>query len=316
MTMQFLDAEAVHGALDYPRLIEALRTMFRDGCSMPRRHHHTLGEVNGHDATLLLMPAWSAGRQLGVKLVNVFPGNATLGKPAVSGVYLLMDGATGEPRAVLDGTALTLRRTAAASALAATYLARADSRRLLVVGTGNLAPHLARAHATVRDYAQIEVWGRRPERAEATAAALRDSGLPARAVDDLAVACARADVVSCATLSQAPLIDGTWLSPGSHLDLVGGFTPQMREADDTCIERAEVYVDTRDGACHEAGDIVVPLQSGLLVAADIRADLFDLVRGERPGRTHDEAITLFKSVGVALEDLAAAQLVVATAGVR
>jgi len=312
MTMQFHDADAVHRALDYPRLIEALRGMFRNGCTMPRRHHHTLGEVNGHDATLLIMPAWSTGEQLGVKLVNVFPGNASVGKPAVAGIYVLMDGATGEPRAVLDGTALTLRRTASASALAAGYLARADSRRLLVVGTGSLAPHLARAHASVRDYARIDIWGRRPEQAEATAAALRDDGLPAAAVIELADAAAQADVISCATLSHDPLIDGNWLSPGTHLDLVGGFTPQMREADDTCIRRAEVYVDTRDGACHEAGDIVVPLQSGILDVEDIRADLFELARGEHPGRTDDAAITLFKSVGAALEDLAAAAMVVDT----
>ena len=309
--MQFIDADDVHAALDYPSLVTALRDAFIEGCMMPTRHHHTLGEVDGHEATLLLMPAWNPGREIGVKVANVFPGNAGKALPAVSATYLLFDGATGRPRAVLDGAALTVRRTAAASALAASFLARTDARRLLVVGTGKLAPHLVRAHASVREYAGITVWGRRIEAAREVAAELAAEGVPVRAVDALEDAVRAADVVSCATLSETPLVRGEWLAEGAHLDLVGGFTPRMREADDDCIRRAELFVDTRDGACREAGDIVQPLEAGVIDTDAIRADLYDLCRGAHPGRDDGAAITLFKSVGAALEDLAAARLVAA-----
>lgn len=313
--MRFIDADAVHAALDYPGLVEALRDAFVEGCMMPTRHHHALGEVGSHEATLLLMPAWRPGGEIGVKVANVFPGNARHALPAVSATYLLFNGATGQPQAVLDGAALTVRRTAAASALAASYLARRDVRRLLVIGTGKLAPHLVRAHATVRDYREVVVWGRRAEAARDLVAELTTEGFEARVADTLEAAVREADVVSCATLSESPLVRGEWLASGAHLDLVGGFTPRMREADDACIRRAELFVDTRDGACREAGDIVQPIESGVIDASAIRADLYELCRGRHPGREQADAITLFKSVGAALEDLAAARLVAARTGV-
>src|SRR5262245_8495822 len=302
--MLVLDAEHVRRALDWHPLIEALRAMFQRGCEVPLRHHHSIAATGG-DATLLLMPAWTSD-VLGVKIVSVFPGNAALGLPAVCGSYILSSGRTGEPLAIIDGGELTARRTAAASALAAKFLARSDASRLLVVGTGRLAPRLAMAHAAVRPIRSIEIWGRRPARAADTAARLRAEGLAAEVATDLAAAVARADVVSCATLSATPLVEGRWLREGTHVDLVGGFTPQMREADDEAVRRASVFVDTRQGACAEAGDIVAPIKSGVLTPQDIRADLFDLCRGQHPGRQGASEITLFKSVGTALEELAAA----------
>ena len=277
---------------------------------MPDRHQHDVGQVNGERATLLLMPAWNTDRgELGVKLINVFPGNARLGHPSVVGVYIFMDGTTGAARAVIDGTALTVRRTAAASALASDYLSRPDSARLLMVGSGNLAPHLVRAHAVVRPLDDITVWSRSHANATGLAERLCREGFSARATEDLEAAAGRADIISCATLATEPLIAGHWLRPGTHLDLVGGFTPHMREADDEAIRRSAVYVDTRAGALAEAGDVIVPIQRGILRERDIRGDLTDLCRGERPGRGDSAAITLFKSVGAALEDLAAAALV-------
>jgi alanine dehydrogenase len=304
--MLVLDAEQVRRALDWRPTIEALRGMFKRGCKVPLRHHHSIAAPGG-DATLLLMPAWTEDF-LGVKIVSVFPGNATLGLPAVCGSYVLNDGRTGEPLAVIDGGELTARRTAAASALAAEFLARPDASRLLIVGTGRLAPYLAMAHAAVRPIQHIEVWGRRSDRAAEVAARLRACGLNAEVATDLAAAVGLADVVSCATLSHTPLVEGRWLHEGTHIDLVGGFTPQMREADDEAVRRASVFVDTRQGACVEAGDIVMPIASGLLAPSDIRADLFDLCAGTHQGRLSQSEITLFKSVGTALEDLAAAAL--------
>jgi alanine dehydrogenase len=303
--MQFVAAPDIHRLLDFPSLVAALREMFRDGAEVPLRHHHQVSDT----ATLLLMPAWQTGRALGIKIVTVFPDNAARGLPSVHGTYLLLDPATGVPQAVLDGTALTLRRTAAASALAADFLARADSAVHLLVGTGALAPHLAAAYAALRPIRETRVWGRDPQKAAALAARLQAEGIAAVATGDLAAAAASADIITCATLAHDPMIRGGWLRPGTHVDLVGGYTPDMREADDDAVARARIYIDTA-AALHEAGDIVQPLKSGRLTKDRIVGDLFDLCRGRCPGRRDAREITLFKSVGSALEDLAAAVLAV------
>ena len=221
------------------------------------------------------------------------------------GLYLLLDGKTGEPQALIDGQRLTQWRTACASALAASYLAREDASRLLVIGAGALSPFLVKAHSAVRPIKSVRIWNRTPANAEKVAAALRAEGLPAEAAGDLGAEMAEADIVSSATISNEPLVRGAQLKTGAHVDLVGGFTPTMREADDAAITRARVYVDTRAGATKEAGDIVQPLASGVLKADAIVADLHELARGQKKGRQSADEITLFKSVGAALEDLAA-----------
>jgi ornithine cyclodeaminase len=307
--MRVVTAAEVHQSLDFPALIDALAAMFKAGCEVPLRHHHGIAVPGAPEATLLLMPAWQPGAALGIKVVSVFPGNAAKSLPAVMGQYLLLDATTGAPRALIDGTALTLRRTAAASALASRFLSRTDAAHLLMIGTGALAPHLIAAHCTVRPIKRVTIWGRNPEHARAAAAKLDVPGISATVTGHLERAIADADIVSCATLAAAPLVHGAWLRAGQHLDLVGGFTPAMREADDDAVRRAAVYVDTRGGAMKEAGDIVQPLASGALAPAAIKGDLFDLCRGTAPGRGAPGEITLFKSVGTALEDLAAAKLV-------
>jgi ornithine cyclodeaminase len=309
-----LSAAEVDGALDDIALIDRLEAMFKAGCETPLRHHHALPE-----GMLLLMPAWTA-RHIGIKLVTVFPGNARRSLPSVLGQYMLLDGRTGQTVALLDGTMLTKRRTACASGLAARYLAPASATRLLMIGAGALAPHLIRVHAKVRPIREVAIWGRRPEAADALARDLADS-LPAalgravtvRAVADRKAAVAEADVISCATLSKEPLVEGDWLREGQHVDLVGAYTPEMRESDDRAVWRARVYVDTRAGALKEGGDIVQPLRNGTIDEDDVIADLFELARGEQTGRLPGDtaSITLFKSVGTALEDLAAAELAVA-----
>lgn len=305
----FRSADEVHGALDYASLIEALREAFRAGGEVPVRHHHEVPRPGTDPATLLLMPASQAGAALGIKLVTIAPGNEAHDLPAVQGVYLLLDGTTCRPLALLEGAALTLRRTACASALAASYLAREDSRRLVMVGAGALALHLVRAHASVRPIERVTIWNRTHAKAVALAAALTGEGFEAGAAEDLKAALGQADVVSCATMSSEPVISGAWLPDGCHLDLVGAFKPTMREADDAAVRRSRVFVDTRSGALAEAGDIVLAIASGTLAEGDIRADLFDLCRNAHPGRGNAKEITLFKSVGSALEDLAAARLV-------
>lgn len=311
--MRVIEAAAVHGALPYGRLVQHLRDAFRAGGEVPLRSHFHIDPSPDHPGgaggTLLVMPAWQPGRHIGIKAVSVFPDNARAGLPSVIGAYLLFDANTGAPKAVIDGVALTLRRTACASALAAGYLARQEARHLLMIGAGSLAPHLVRAHHAVRRYKRIEIWNRNAARAKAMAEKLTDLNASIAVVEDLEAAVRAADTISCATLSREPLVRGDWLKPGTHVDLVGGFTPEMREADDATLKRGAVWVDTRDGALKEAGDLVVPLKHGLLAPEDVRGDLFELCRNDVFARRDDSEITVFKSVGTALEDLAAAELV-------
>lgn len=305
----YFSADDLHRVLDTPSLVDALAEGFRSGAESPVRHVHETAPASG--GRLLLMPAWRPGEATGVKIVTVYPGNRARGVPTVGALYVLLDGDTGHPAALLDGEALTLLRTGAASALAARHLARADAKTLVVVGTGHLAPYMARAHAAVRPIERILVWGRTFEHAAAVAQGLAEDGFPAAAVTDLRGALAVADVVTCATTATAPIVCGADVRPGTHVDLAGGFTPGMREADDDLVARAEVYVDTRAGALAEAGDLVQPIAAGRIDAGHVRGELADLVRYRVSGRTRADAVTLFKSVGTALEDLAAAQLALA-----
>ncbi len=306
--MLTLDATAVAEALPYDQLISALANAFGGEFEVPIRAHHEIALADGNPGTLLLMPAWQPGGSMGVKIATVFPDNAAQGYPAVFASYILMSAETGVPVAVLDGTEITLRRTAAASALASTYLSRSNSTRLLMVGTGNLAPHLIAAHATARPITDICIWGRSKEAAEKLAASLATSSFSVNLSNDLEEAVGQADVISCATLAIDPLVEGQWLLPGQHLDLVGAYKPDMREADSEAVMRADVYVDTKAGAMSEAGEIVQAINDGSIQESHIKGELRDLVSGTAGGRTSDESITLFKSVGTAVEDLAAAEL--------
>lgn len=306
-TMMF-NAKAVAQSLPYDRLIEALENAFRGEVEVPDRTAHQIRVPGDADGTLLLMPAWRVGAVLGIKIVTIFPGNGARNLPSVGASYLLLDATTGQTLGILDGAELTVRRTAAASALASKYLSRTDSSTLLMVGTGKLSPHLIRAHATVRPLERVLIWGRRPESARHIADSLANEPYSITVTEDLESAVKAADIISCATLATEPLIKGRWLREGQHLDLVGAFTPQMSEADAEAVLASEVYVDTRAGAFAEAGEIVQALASGKLEKTDIVGDLFDLARGTCPPRRSPKTITLFKSVGSAIEDLAAAEL--------
>jgi ornithine cyclodeaminase/alanine dehydrogenase-like protein (mu-crystallin family) len=305
--MLILDPNQTRQALPWDALIAALAAMFKTGCVMPVRHHHSVAVPGEADATLLLMPAWQPGAYVGVKLVSVFPDNHLRSLPAIHGSYLLSSGRTGELLAVIDGGELTARRTAAASALAASHLARKDASSLLVVGTGRLSVNLIEAHSRVRPITEVMIWGRDRAKAEQAVSEARALGYAADVAEDLEAAARQADIISCATLSRAPLIRGAWLKPGSHLDLIGAFNKDMRESDDEAVRRARVFVDTRAGAFAEAGDILQPMAAGVIDADHVVAELSELVGGTE-GRRSAEDITLFKSVGAALEDLAGAIL--------
>ena len=303
--MKWFDAAATAAALPFEALVPALREMFVQGCEVPPRQVLTIESPGGPALTSLVMPAWQPGRYYGLKCINVAPGNAARGLPGLHASYLLHDAATGVPLALIDGSELTNRRTAAASALAASWLARADARQLLVVGAGRVAALLPAAYRAVRPIARVTVWARRYAAAEALAADWRAQGFDAAAAPDLAAAVAAADIVSCATLATEPLVQGRWLRPGSHLDLIGSFTPAMREADDDAFRGAAIFVDT-DEALVKSGELLGPMGRGVFAAPDVRGTLAALCRGTAHGRRSPDERTVFKSVGSALEDLAAA----------
>lgn len=261
------------------------------------------------------MPEPAAVPLGGIKVVTVMPGAVRKGASTVSAIYLLLDRDTGKPLAILDGEALTFRRTAAASALAARYLARPDSQTLLLVGTGGLAPWMAQAHAELNpSIKRILIWGRSIDKAESVARKLTlriaaERALKILSIPDVEEAVMQSDVISCATTSKTPILHGVWVKPGTHIDLVGGFRPDMREADDEAVFRSRLFVDTRAGALSEAGDILGPVSAGVIGLNHVMGELADLVRGTRTGRKDTSDITMFKSVGTALEDLAAAETV-------
>lgn len=304
-----LDAAALAPCLVRRTLIEALDRAFRKPYSVPTRQQYQLPPATSgqSEGTLLVMPAWNSGGTLGIKIVTVFPDNALKSLPSVCASYLLLDANTGYPRAILDGTELTLRRTGAASALASRYLSTPGSSRLLMVGTGKLAPHLIANHASVRPIREVRIWGRNLGKAQALAKSLATGDLSVEATEDLETAAGWADIVSCATLSRQPLVLGAWLRPGQHLDLVGAFTADMREVDDDAIARSELYVDTRAGALSESGEILHAMSRGIIDQTAIRGEFSDLAAGLFK-RSAPQAITIFKSVGTALEDLVAAEL--------
>ncbi|WP_134773124.1 ornithine cyclodeaminase family protein [Ornithinimicrobium flavum] len=315
--VRLLDAGQVRDHLDPTELVAALRTAFSDPGTtvVPDRVTMPLDESVG--TSLLLKPAWRRDGLLGVKVTTHHPDNGRRGLPAIHALYAVHDAATGAPLAVLDGTELTRWRTAAASALAADLLAPRRVREHLLVGSGNVSAALPACYATVRDVALTRVWARRHEQAESLARQLREEGVAAEAVapgvEALREAVRRADVVSCATSATSPLVLGEDVGPGTHVDLIGSFTPGMVEADEALVTRARVFVDI-EAAVHESGDLAGPVARGALRASDILGTLADLASGRRPGREHDDEVTVFKSVGTSLEDLVAAEVVLRRAG--
>lgn len=308
--MRFFTDADIGAALPWGPLIDSIeQILVEPAAEAPARTLHTVPDGSGGDATFLLKPGWVAGEIIGVKAVTVFPDNGAQDLPMVQAGVLLFDGTTGSLVGACEANTLTTRRTAAASAVAAKRLARPDAARLLIVGSGALAPMAALAHAHVGEFDTVEIWGRDPVKAAAVVDAVGDQGVPATVADDLDRAVGEADVISCVTGAVDPLVKGTLLRPGTHVDLVGGFNASMREADDDVVRRASVFVDTYDDAAL-AGDIAQPLASGLLQPSDLLCDLAGLVAGVHPGRTSNDEITMFKSAGTALEDLAAARLAV------
>lgn len=315
--MHLIDADRVHALLPYDELIPALVEAHLSDIDARKSVVLDQPSIAGGQDNFLALPAWQRGRAMGAKLVTVFPANETNGSglPSVQAVYALFDGQNGRPRAMVDGTALTLRKTAADSGMGSHFLAREDAQTLMMVGAGAMAPHLIQAHIAARPTLRnVVIWNRTPERAEKLATDLDLPGRTVRAVTDLEAA-RDADIISCATMATQPLILGEWLKPGAHLDLVGSFRPDMVECDPASLKRGDVFVDSRWSALDDCGEIIQALADGTLTLDDILADAFQLARGDHPGRKSPDQITVFKNGGGGHLDLMVAQALCDLAGI-
>ena len=297
--MRHADAAIVDRLLDYPGLIEALREA-HGADAMPQLHTGIMREADGGANAFVSLVAWAAGDLIAVKLVGVFPANVNMSppQPSVQGLVALFSGRTGGILLTGDGASLTFRKTAADSALGADLLARRDARTLLVVGAGGLAPHVIEAHLTVRpSLDRVLIWNRNAGKAGALAQRLHHLPAAISAIGDLTAAVPQADIISCVTMATEPVVRGALLKPGAHVDLIGAYLPDMREADDDVVRRAgKIFVDTRT-CCEGSGEIGQPIASGLITRDGVAADLFDLCTGRHSGRNSDTEVTMYKNVG-------------------
>lgn len=307
-TMHYISESFIEQHCDYRALTERLRLGFASSdIQVPMRHDHDYDNpLEGRDSTLFLMPAFNPGIDAGVKIITVSPNNGKYNLPSIQGTYLYLDAHKGKIKAILDAKSLTTKRTSCTSALASSYLSRADSSSLLMIGTGALSKNLIMAHASIRPIKTVYVWGRTLEKAQAVCDELSHALYSCTAIATIEEKISEVDIISCATFSPTPLVFGKWLKEGQHLDLVGAYKKDMREADDEAILKSSVFLDTYQGGLKESGDIVIPLTTGIITKDDIKADLVELCTGKKNGRTSEKEITFFKSVGYALEDLVAA----------
>ena len=308
--MRVLGGEDLERLLAPADVIRAVEGAFREHAA---GRAHTLPRavlpMRGAGLFLAMVGSLPRRRALGTKLVTVVGANRGRGLPTLHATYLLTDPETGVPLALMEAGFLTAIRTGAASALAARYLARRDSKAVACFGAGVQARYQLLCLQAIFPVERVSVVGRSPERARAFAARMaRELGIPVKATRDRRAAVAGADLVTCATTSPTPVFDGRDARPGTHVDAVGAFRATTREVDTTLVRRAYVAVDTYEGAWEEAGDLLIPIKAGAITRRHVRADLAELVSRRKRGRTTREEITLFKSVGFALEDAATARL--------
>ena len=296
----FITAESVAGRLTWPAFVAALDA---GHAGAPARIDDVV--LTEGAASLLNRAAWVPGVGLGLKTVTVFPDNCPP-HPTVQGLFVLFDIDTGAPLAMIDGPLITKWKTAADSVLGARYLAPPDADSLLIVGSGTVAESLVDAYSAVFPaLRRIAIWSRTEANARALVATKAAEGYPVTRATDLAKAVREARIVATATLSTEPILRGDWLAPGTHVDLIGAYRAEMREADDAVLRRGRLFVDSRASTIDHIGELVLPLAAGIIAEADVRGDLYDL-RAGRAGRRSPEEITVFKNGGGAHLDVMAA----------
>jgi ornithine cyclodeaminase/alanine dehydrogenase-like protein (mu-crystallin family) len=304
--MRIVTGDDIRSVCSWPFAVEALRA---GHLLAPAALKDSLVENAGRK--MLVRSAWIAGLASGVKAVTIYPDNPSQvpPRPSVQGQVLLFDEAHGHVVAVLEGVDLTAWKTAGDSALGSSCLSRLDVRTMLMVGAGSMARPLIEAHRTVRpSLDRVLVWNRNEGRAAALVRSLEADGLAAEVVSDLDRAVARADLICSATMSTEPLIRGDMLKPGTHVDLVGAYTPAMREADDAALTRGRLFVDSRATTVGHIGEVMIPMATGVISEADIEGDMHDLVQA-RSGRRSSDEITVFKNGGGAHLDVMIAHAV-------
>ena len=308
---RFIDGETMRRVSDFVSLTGALYEAHRERMEFDPELLLSRPIEGGFNAFNLL-PAWQDGKVIGAKLVTFFPDNPTHGIPSAQGIVVVFDGQTGTPTAIVDGTELTVWKTAGDSALGSRLLSRPDSHTLLMVGAGGLAYYAVTAHLSVRpSLRHVFLWNRRPGRAQELKRMLVDSpfgtGRTFEVVENIDEVVPRADIICCATMAETPLVHGRLLSPGTHVALIGGWTPRMREVDSEAVVRATLFANERRNALR-CGDLTIPIDEGLITADSIKADLFDLCSGAQ-GRQSDDEITLYKNSGGGHLDLFTANYV-------
>lgn len=296
-----LTAPDVEPLLDWLALTEALA----EGHRRPPAQIRDVLMARGDDR-LLSRAAWIDGLGLGVKSVTVYPANPAAGRPSVQGAMTVFDDATGAPEAVIDNALITRWKTAGDSLLGARLLMRPGSRRLAILGAGAVADSLVEAYGALIPELEVRLWARRPE--AAAGFAVRHPGVEPAA--DPASAVAWADIVACCTMARDPVLRGDWLRPGQHVDLIGAYTPEMREADDQVLRRGRLFVDSRATTIGHIGELMIPMAARVIGTGDVLGDLHELVAG-RAGRRSDDEITVFKNGGGAHLDLMTARMILA-----
>ena len=311
--MQFITADQVHDACSsYLELVNALEDFHRETpADLKDMLISSILEDPEPDNHLLIRAAWSHGAMLGLKAASVFPKNTEISDlPAIHAIYALFDGKNGMPTAVMDGTVMTYYKTAADSALGSKHLANPGVKSMAMIGAGAMAPHLIQAHCTVHPSIEtVTIWNRTHSRASDLADSLKVENVEVRFSEDIESTVRNAQLISSATMTVEPIIHGDWLSPGTHLDLIGAYRLDMREADDDAIRKSRIFVDSRKTTIGEIGEITIPLESGVISESDVLADLYELCSKRVAGRASAEEITMFKNGGGGHLDLMTARYI-------
>lgn len=305
MNILTISAEQLAQAIDTSELAKQLAQGFRQGVTSFQQLHYPINTTDHQHNNLFINTSYGSDQHIGIKLTTQCPDNNQY--PKIQHCYLLFNSQTGNPIAIIDGDMLTYKRAAATSALAAKYLAKTNASNLLMIGAGRMAYHLIDAHCKTSPIKQVTICSRNLEKAQKLASEFTDRDFNVVVSKDIDPATEKADIICCATPSKIPLLNGELLMPGCHLDIIGGQTPDMRETDDVTIQKAHIFVDDRQQAIAQSGDLAQPLEKGSIDEQDIRADLVELTQSKHPGRESDREITLFKSVGTNLADLITAE---------
>ena len=310
--MLMLDAQKLLGCVPFTTLVDELAAMHREPIGLVDELMMESTDDNDNVSHFFIRSGWQPEKAVGAKVITVFPRNNQAREyPSIQAVYILFEAVNGSPLACLDGTVLTWLKTASDSALGSKLLSRENIENMLMIGAGQMAPHLVTAHCEVRpSLKRVQVWNRTADKARQLCEELQHkfARIEFAPISDLESGVREADLVCSAIGSRQPVIDGSWLNPGTHVDLIGAYTPDMREADDEVLRRASLFVDARETTIQHIGELTIPLASGVIDETDVLADLSDLCRQKHGGRLSADEITVFKNGGGGHLDLMCARI--------